>query len=82
MVDTEIGFLLRANDSREYRLRYVLCQANTRRVVFYFDGPPMLSETVGLGRGFARSCTLGRTLSHSRRKTVADTNRNATASKK
>ena len=32
----------------------------------------MFSRMVGLGRGFFRSCTLGRTLSSSRRKMVAN----------
>src|SRR4029077_7904214 len=47
----------------------------------YFEGPSMSSRIVGLGRGFFRSCTLGRTLSSSRRKMVANRNRNAMTSK-
>jgi len=41
----------------------------------------MFSRMVGLGRGFFRSCTLGRTLSSSRRKMVANINTNAMTSK-
>jgi len=42
----------------------------------------MFSRMVGLGRGFFRICTLGRTLSSSRRKMVANIDMNAMTSKK
>jgi hypothetical protein len=41
----------------------------------------MFSRMVGLGKGLFRSCTLGRALSSSRRKMVANVNTNAMTSK-
>ena len=41
----------------------------------------MFSRMVGLGKGLFRSCTLGRTLSGTNRKMVANANTNAITSK-